>query len=254
MQRLEQAAQGGAEPDTMAVVVAPDKTILVGENFIIHPTSIEIVGQIDRVKWVGFMKWVHSLEGTIQWGLGDMVMVADQYRDEWLKEIETEDEPESKYQFLLEESGYSYSSLRKFASFANRFPVFRRRNTISYSHHVEVVDLPAEQGDSFLDRAEANGWSVRELRKQIQAAELPAEVSPADEPPLPGIADSPTPAKEPTVVMLRSPLKAKEHRQRAMGIFKKVESDLPLTDEDLQEAWMSRAWFDEVIKRYQSQK
>lgn len=180
MRRLEQAAQGGNDPDTMAVVVAPDKTILVGENFIIHPTSIEIVGQIDRAKWVGFMKWVHSLEGTIQWGLGDMVNVADEHRDEWLSDIEGDEEPDSKYEALLEESGYSYSSLRKFASFANRFPVFRRRNTISYSHHVEVVDLPAEQGDSFLDQAEAKGWSVRELRKQIQESKLPAEAGHGD--------------------------------------------------------------------------
>jgi hypothetical protein len=63
---------------------------------------------------------------------------------------------------------YNYDRLRKLGSVAGKFEMFRRRN-ISITHHEEVAALPAADQDRFLDQAEANKWSVRDLRAAVKA-------------------------------------------------------------------------------------
>jgi N6-adenosine-specific RNA methylase IME4 len=45
----------------------------------------------------------------------------------------------------------------------------RRRESVSFTHHGEVVGLAPSEQDAWLERAETEGWSARELRQNIKA-------------------------------------------------------------------------------------
>ena len=49
----------------------------------------------------------------------------------------------------------------------NAFENSRRREKLSFTHHAEVADLPQDEADTLLDRAEAEGLSTLDLRDII---------------------------------------------------------------------------------------
>jgi len=84
----------------------------------------------------------------------------------------------------------------------------RRRENLRFSHHAEVASLePAEQ-DEWLDTAETNGWSVRELRDRLRDARPPRRTT--SEPRWTGD-EPPTPAATPAEVD-----EAREHAEKTL--------------------------------------
>lgn len=61
--------------------------------------------------------------------------------------------------------GKEYQTLRNIASVARSIETSRRRDNLSWSHHVEVAALPPEEADKMLDKASEKNLSVRELRR-----------------------------------------------------------------------------------------
>jgi hypothetical protein len=55
-------------------------------------------------------------------------------------------------------------------SIAAKFPISRRRETLSWSHHADIAALPAAEQDAWLDRAAKDQMSVQDLRKAIRLA------------------------------------------------------------------------------------
>jgi hypothetical protein len=64
------------------------------------------------------------------------------------------------------ETGYSEESLRGFLWVASRVPPSIRRLTLSWSHH--QVAAGSEDPKTWLDTAEANSWTVKDLRHAIK--------------------------------------------------------------------------------------
>lgn len=62
--------------------------------------------------------------------------------------------------------GREFQTLMNAASVCRSFEPSRRRDDVSWSHHVEVAALPAEEADALLNKVEAEDLSVRELRIQ----------------------------------------------------------------------------------------
>jgi hypothetical protein len=54
---------------------------------------------------------------------------------------------------------------------ARKFVVSRRREKLSFQHHVEVARLPENEQDAWLDQAERGGWSRNQLRRQLRSAQ-----------------------------------------------------------------------------------
>ncbi len=48
----------------------------------------------------------------------------------------------------------------------------RRREVLSWSHHREVAALEPEDADALLDKAEAEGWTRQELRRQAKRVKI----------------------------------------------------------------------------------
>jgi hypothetical protein len=74
-----------------------------------------------------------------------------------------------RYRQAIEETSLDYQTLRNYAWVAGRFSVSRRRDKLSFQHHVEVASLQPDEQDLWLDRAEKFGWSRNELRAKLRA-------------------------------------------------------------------------------------
>lgn len=59
-------------------------------------------------------------------------------------------------------------SLQNLASIARSVEPSRRREGLSFGHHACVASMSADEQDDWLDDAERQEWSVRELREEIR--------------------------------------------------------------------------------------
>ncbi|MFY1623840.1 LmbU family transcriptional regulator [Micromonospora sp. WMMD735] len=108
-----------------------------------------------------FERWQHAgsqisrIVDSSAWCLGDWLVYGQrEYSDRYLRAIE--------------ESRLDYQTLRNYAWVARKFPIERRRETLSFQHHAEVGSLPPEEQDRWLDLADEFGWSRNELRRNIR--------------------------------------------------------------------------------------
>jgi hypothetical protein len=91
------------------------------------------------------------------WWLGDwLVYGKDQYAD--------------RYKRGIEAVGLQYQTLRNYAWVSRRFPLGRRRTALTFQHHSELASLPTEDQDKWLDRAEQENWTTKQLRSAIRLA------------------------------------------------------------------------------------
>jgi hypothetical protein len=75
-----------------------------------------------------------------------------------------------RYKQAIAITGLDYQTLRNYAVVARRFEMSRRRDKLSFQHHAEVCPLLDDEQDEWLARAEAQGWTRNELRRQLRAA------------------------------------------------------------------------------------
>jgi hypothetical protein len=73
-----------------------------------------------------------------------------------------------RYKLAIRSTGLEYQTLRNYAWIARRFPLSRRRDTLSFQHHVEVASLSDPAQDLWLDRAVRFGWARSDLRRQMR--------------------------------------------------------------------------------------
>lgn len=156
---------GSASASLKSALARRDKNTIVAGKFTLKMTGLEIDGEITSDEWLEFASWISTLQDSIQWILGDLVNYAYMRLDDWMPDGEYS---EGKYKLFLEQTDYSYSSLRKFASIAGRIAPERRFSELSYSHHVEVADLSEKEQEHYLSQAIEKSWSVRQLRIEVQ--------------------------------------------------------------------------------------
>lgn len=94
---------------------------------------------------------------TSAWCLGDWVVYGETHFAE-------------RYRHAVDATGLDYGTLRNYASVARRIPLSRRRDTVSFQHHAEVVSLPVKEQEAWLNRAEALKWSRNQLRHHLKMA------------------------------------------------------------------------------------
>jgi hypothetical protein len=96
-----------------------------------------------------------NLEGSIQWLIGDWLAFG-------------EDVGYGDYASVAEALGRKVGTLYDYAMVSRAYEFSRRLENLSYGHHRSALDLPPEARVSFLQRAEQEGWSVSECRRQIR--------------------------------------------------------------------------------------
>lgn len=73
-----------------------------------------------------------------------------------------------------EHLGVSPQTVKNVMSICERVPRSRRRENVHFSTHAEVAALEPEQQKDWLQKAEQNGWTKNDLRREIQGLEQPA--------------------------------------------------------------------------------
>lgn len=135
-----------------------------------HQVKITNVGLSFPERPITFDYWqqagarVARMANASAWYLGD-----------WLAYGESQ--YANRYRSAVEAVGVSYQTLRNYAWVARRFPLSRRRDTLTFFHHMEVAKLSPREQDRWLDLAAERSWSVRKLRQQLRSGELTADRS-----------------------------------------------------------------------------
>ncbi|MEU5534184.1 LmbU family transcriptional regulator [Streptomyces sp. NPDC020362] len=77
-----------------------------------------------------------------------------------------------RYEEAIRRTSLSYQTLRNYTWVARRFPLNRRRQGLSFSHHLEVVALEQPEQDYWLRKAEELSWSRNKLRQHVRSSLL----------------------------------------------------------------------------------
>lgn len=117
--------------------------------------GLRLSGTLSFDNWQRTGSQISKLADLSSWCLGDWLAYGEcQYT--------------SRYRRAVEIVGLNYQTLRNYAWVARRFDLSRRRDNLSFQHHMEVAKLsPAEQ-DRWLDLATEHGWTTSQLRRQIR--------------------------------------------------------------------------------------
>lgn len=108
-------------------------------------------------KWVRIGDYLSRALSSSTWCLGD-----------WL--VYGEASFNGRYRDAIELTSLDYQTLRNHAWVARRFPMSRRRDTLSFTHHAEVASLSEPEQDFWLRKAEESGWSAKRLRREVKAS------------------------------------------------------------------------------------
>jgi len=86
------------------------------------------------------------------------------------------------YAQALDATDYEYGTLRIIQHVSSSIELLRRRNNLSHAHHQEIASLEPKDQDEWLDRAEKERLTVKELRQEIRDAKRKEKVEdlPAD--------------------------------------------------------------------------
>lgn len=118
-------------------------------------TALSLPENLPLDSWKQIGEQIHIISDASAWWIGDwLVFGRDKYPD--------------RYKRAIGQTSLEYQTLRNYAWVAGRFEVSRRRDALSFQHHLEVAALPEDQQDLWLERAERSGWSRNDLRFQLR--------------------------------------------------------------------------------------
>jgi hypothetical protein len=122
-----------------------------GRDMDVGSNSIPLLTHEQRV---AIAQEIHDTEYQRQWRAGD---TANQWREELGEEAEQ----------YLDDFGYVQESLANIMRVCAAIPENIRRENLRFSHHVVVAGENREDMEMWLDKCEAEQWSVAEFRRVV---------------------------------------------------------------------------------------
>jgi hypothetical protein len=113
--------------------------------------------ELDIHEWATAGRRIGAVGRSVQWLLGDWLAYGS------LKFGE-------RYPRAAKITGYDIQTLMNMVYVASRFPISRRREKLSWSHHEAVAAQKEEDQDHWLDQAIEHRWSVADLRMMLRSA------------------------------------------------------------------------------------
>jgi hypothetical protein len=104
------------------------------------------------------LQWINK---AIHWWIGDWIRFGER---KW-GEVYTQ---------ALEDTPFAYQTLANDVWVASAIESSRRKENLTFSHHAVVAALPPAEQDSWLAKAEAEGWSSRKLWEETRVDPPPA--------------------------------------------------------------------------------
>jgi len=127
----------------------------------IHTTKIGLIidDGISYIEWESAGKTLQVIDGAVHWWIGDWLNYGEQKYGEM-------------YAQAVDETSYSLPTLTTDKWVANHIQFSRRRENLSFAHHVEVASLEPDEQDKFLDLAIEHDWKRHELRDEVYKYKL----------------------------------------------------------------------------------
>lgn len=142
---------------------SPNKLRIDGAGFT-RRIQLSLPDDLAVEQWQHIGKQIFLVMDASAWWIGDWLLFGkSKYPD--------------RYRRAIEETELDYQTLRNYAWIARRFEPSRRRDGLSFQHHIEVASLPESERDEWLDQAEANKWSRNELRMRLRASRPESRVA-----------------------------------------------------------------------------
>lgn len=138
---------------------------LRSKYFCVAQTGLQVTGQPSYDDWVAFGSVLNQVEGAVHWWIGDWVNYGEATYGE-------------KYAEALEATPFAYSTLAHDACVAKEFGFCRRRQNLSWGHHVAVAGLAPKEQDRLLDLAEKEGLTRANLRALVRKSLPPTPIPP----------------------------------------------------------------------------
>jgi hypothetical protein len=136
--------------------------VMFGKGIIVGAVRLALPADLDHARWCEIGADLRRFDRAVAWWVGDWWAFGE-YRYGARREI-TED-PDWQ--------GPAYQTRAYAAAVCRAFEVSRRRETLSFSHHETVAALAPAAQDRWLDEADREGWSRRELRAAVHSAKRP---------------------------------------------------------------------------------
>jgi hypothetical protein len=154
------------EGTTVLATVEVQSSLTLGEPAGVHITKngLTFNRDLSLEEWSNFGKKLKTIEGALQWWIGDWLNYGEKNYGE-------------KYTEAMRVLDYEEKSLRNMSSVAKKIEMSRRRDNLSWSHHAEVAALDPKEQTKLLDLAEKEEVSVKELRAAVKQSNRP-EVPP----------------------------------------------------------------------------
>lgn len=129
-----------------------------GERPVLLPRiGLQIPPKFPYEGWLAIGTQLSGLASSSAWCLGDWLSYGEKTFS-------------GRYREAIEQTSLDYQTLRNYAWVAKRFPMSRRRDTLSFGHHTEVAALPDPEQDYWLRKAEELSWSCKELRRELRVS------------------------------------------------------------------------------------
>jgi len=148
-----------------SIAVAPHATAAgiakqpLGLGVQVHKSGLLFTSRPSLDMWERIGANLFSFANSTAWWIAD-----------WL--VYGESTFQGRYEEAIKRTPLSYQTLRNYTWVARRFPLSRRRQGLSFSHHLEVVALEQPQQDYWLRKAETLGWSRNKLRGEVRGSLL----------------------------------------------------------------------------------
>jgi len=121
------------------------------------PVSLDLPIDLEYDEWAHRGKMLLLLEKATAWWIGDWLNYGEAHYGE-------------KYAQAVEATGKAPEALRKYQWVSEHMSPDRRREALTFGHHDAVAALPAAEADAILEEAEANDWTVGEVRRAARKA------------------------------------------------------------------------------------
>lgn len=133
-----------------------DVSSLFVEGVKLYKIGLMLPEDLTFDNWLKIIEVVKKVEGCVQWWLGDALNFGERKYGE-------------KYSQALDETEYEYGTLRNICYVSNQIEMSLRSDNLTWHHHKEVAVLSDKNEQAkFLEIAERDNLSVRELRKAVR--------------------------------------------------------------------------------------
>lgn len=140
------------------VSVTENKEIVYA-SFVLKSNGLEPLGMPSFEQWLECGEFLKKAKGAVHFWIGDWLNYGEKRWGE-------------KYLEAIEKTGYEYGTLRNDKWVAARIDLSRRRDKLSFDHHVTVADLEPEEQDRLLIEAEKQNLDTKPFRNYVSQQQL----------------------------------------------------------------------------------